>query len=265
MAYLDINSDFDVAVAKERHRVLSAQIPNELGINRSFLNWAVAWDGLIHQPPDRFYNTLSRNIPGMVTAFIDFMGTQDGELTVSVKRNQRFVFEAENVITTDCTGKTLRFKEWVVKDIDSRRQGIGLNLFMNLFEFAVASGFDRITLRAGKEDGKFFWADHGFYLKDDYHKGILFDNILRNMAQCFDTIPVGILKYVYSILSEGALDVSWKIVRLPGMVADKPLGWWLMQGDNPEYVLNLHDPEQVVRAKQSFERSMAIYPVPAVS
>ena len=265
MPYLDINSDFDVAAAKNRHDFLSKQIPEGLGISRAFLNWTVAWDGLIGQEPDRLYNTLSRNIPGTVTAFIDFSGTAGADLNVSVKQNQRFVFEAENTITTDCTGKTLRFEEWMIKDTDSRRQGIGLNLFNNLLQFASGAGFDRIALRAGREDGKYFWARHGFYLKDEFHKATLFENVLQNLSEYSDTILSGIQEAVYSIIDEGGLDASWKLARLPGMVGGMPLGWRLMAGNNPEYILNLRDPLQMARVRASLERPAAICPVPVVS
>ena len=263
LPYVDINSQFDIVAAKARQSELDSQIPKGLGINRSALSWPLAWDNLIGQSPSKFYKTLSRDMPGEVDVFVDLAGTVGGEISVYINRNGRCVFEAENKITTDITGKTLRFEEWLIKEIDSRRHGMGLNLLRNMIDMAQAAGVDRIALRAGKEDGKFFWARHGFYLKEELHRNKLVANIEENLVRYSDTLPAGIYETVRSMLAENALDLSWRIARLPGTLNGKPLGWQLLEGDNnPEYIMNLKDEQQMARVRASLERPAVATLVP---
>lgn len=251
MSYQPLQPEFDGAAARQRHYALSADIPAGLGINRSFLHWTKAWDNLIGMTPATFYYTLTRHMPGELSVFVDFTGTSDAEITCSLKRQGRFVFEAENKLVQDGLGKHLRFEEWLVKDPATRGQGIGLNLLRNFMEIAEVAGFDRIHLRAGKEDGKYFWARHGFDLKEGYYRAQLVVDIQKNLEKYSDTIPPATRKDVEKLLDQGGLDLCWHLARLPGTVQGKPLGWVLMQGYNPEYNLDFHNPEQMARVRAS--------------
>ncbi|QQG36668.1 MAG: GNAT family N-acetyltransferase [Micavibrio aeruginosavorus] len=254
MPYQPLQERFDPASARRRHDALSAEIPAGLGVNRSFLHWEHVWNDLLVQSPSAFYQTLARNMPGELSVFVDFASTHDAEITCSLKKNGRFVFEAENKIIRDGQGKKLRFEEWVVKEPEQRGQGIGLNLLRNFISVAQAAGFDSLSLRAGKEDGKYFWARHGFDLKDGHYRDQLVVDIRNNLEKHSDTIPLATRKNVMDLLDRGGLDLCWHLARLPGTVQGKPLGWVLMQGYNPEYAMDLHNSEQMTRVQASFEQ-----------
>lgn len=262
MPYQPIQPEFDGVAARQRHTALSADIPAGLGVNRSFLQWTTAWDRLIGMSPAAFYYTLARNLPGELSVFVDFTGTSDAEISCSLKQRGRFVFECDNKLVQDGRGKSLRFEEWLVKDPEHRGQGIGLNLLRNFLEVAGSADFDRITLRAGKEDGKYFWARHGFYLKEELYRDHLAADIRNNLEKYSDTIPSEIRKHVFGLLEQGNLDLCWHLARLPGTVEDKPLGWVLMQGYNPEYCLDLHNSEQMARAQTSLRPREGRFSVP---
>lgn len=267
MYLLDVQQEFDAAAALIRHRQLSADMPAGLAVARSNLKWTNAWDYFIGQSPKAFYETISRNIAGNVSVYLNFMETDEENFSIDVKQDGRFVFKVENRLISDGRGKTLRFEEWVNKNVDSHndsgRQGIGLNLFRNIFEAAERGGIDLIQLRAGKADGKYFWARHGFYLRDEFFRQRMVQQVLNNVALYSDTLPGGIEKTVRDIVAEGGLDMCWKIARLEGALEGKPLGWKLLEGDNPEYSIDLHNPEQVARVKASFVRpAVSVAPVP---
>lgn len=261
MSYRPLHEDFDCVAARRRHEVLSADIPAGLGVNRSFLRWAPSWDDLLKQPPSVFYQTLARNMPGELSVFVDFSGACDAEITCSLKQNGRFVFESENKVVRDGQGKKLRFEEWVVKEPEHRCHGIGLNLLMNFVSMAQASGFDSISLRAGKEDGKYFWARHGFYLKDVGYRDLMGQDIRKNLEEYSDTIRPEIFKEVSNWIDEGSLDLCWRVARLPGNIGGKPLGWVLLQGYNPEFLMDLRNDGQMARVYESFERRRRPAPV----
>lgn len=253
-----VRPEFDVVAARARHSQLSAPIPRGLSINRSNVNWTQDWDRMIGQSPQSFYETLCRHIDGEVSVYIDFAETEEENFNINIKRNGRFVFEAENKIVTDGRGKILRFEEWANKDADSKGRGMGLNLFRNIFEIAQCSGIDHIELRAGREDGKYFWARHGFYLKAEHFRVKMADQIRENLVRYSETLPVGIKNLVEEILDECQMDMCWKVARIEGMLEAKPMGWKMLEGYNPEYCLNLRDEDQVERVKSSLVRPSAL-------
>ena len=258
MSGYHLNQDFDVAASRIRHKALMAEMPAKLGVATYDPKWTYAWDFLIGQSPQSFYETLGRNIEGELSVHIDFMETGEDNFDIDIRRNGRIVFKSENKIGSDGSGKFIRFEEWVNEDIDSRHKGTGLNLFKNLFEIAEKGGIDHMQLRAGKEDGKYFWARHGFYLKDQHYRAQMKEQVVQNLSCYSDTLPAGIQKQVQDILDNTGLDMCWHLAHLEGTLDGKPLGWKLLEGYNPEYRLDLHDPEQVARAKASFAASSAI-------
>lgn len=262
-------ADFDVAVARSRDRQLDTAMPQGLSVVRCNPEWANQWDFKIGQSPRSFYETLCRNIDGEVKVYIDFFDYEDSNFTVDILKCGRTVFKTENKIFDDGRGKFLLFKEWENKDPDSRRHGIGLNLFMNMIDNAIAASLDFITLRGGREDGRFFWPAHGFYFRDSLFCERAIPQIADNLAKYSDTIPDGIQENACQILERGGNDLCWKIARLPGTVVvdnrTRPLGWALLDiPHESEYQIDLNDKEQVARVKASFIRPAAVaLPKPA--
>lgn len=249
--------------ATMRHHQLSADIPAGLGINRVFLKWAENWDNIFRTSPRAVYETLCRDIVGDVNVFIDLNTFGEGEFLLSIRHNKRIVFDIENEISIDGRGTGLKFKSWENKDLDSRGQGTGLKLFKNFLNLAEAGRIDFIKLRAGKEDGRYFWARHGFYCTDMYDVKRVSPEIRENIEKYSNTIPSGIRDMAHEIVDQGGLDMCWKLARLEGCVPVndyagmrvKPLGWALLRTDSEcNYSLNMHDPAQIARVKASFER-----------
>lgn len=247
--------------ATARHHQLSADIPAGLGINRAFLKWAEHWDNIFRTSPRALYETLCRDIAGDVHVFVDLDTCGEGAFNLTLRNNNRIVFEVENEIASDVRGTILKFKSWENKDVDSRGQGTGLKLFRNFFILAGAGGVDFIKLRAGKEDGRYFWARHGFYCADTYDVARVSPEIRKNIEKYSDTIPSGIVDQAREIVDQGGLDMCWKLARLAGQVrvSDhaggrvKPLGWALLRTENEcNYSLDMRDPVQLGRVRSSF-------------
>lgn len=252
-----------VQLAMVRHHQLSADIPPGLGINRAFLRWTENWDKIFRVPPCAVYETLCRDIAADVKVSVNLDMLGNGRFTLSVRDHRRIVFEAENELSADCCGTVLKFKNWENKDIDSRGRGMGLKLFRNFFNLAETGGIDFIKLRAGKEDGHYFWAHHGFYGAEACDVKRLSAEIGENIKKYSHTIQPGIHDWACEIVDQGGLDMPWKLARLPGRVTvndyaglrSKPLGWALLRTVSAcNYSLDMRDPVQVVRVKSSFER-----------
>ena len=257
--------------ATARHHQLSADIPAGLGINRAFLKWAENWDNIFRTSPRALYETLCRDIDGEVNVFIDLDMGGEGEFTLSIRNNNRIVFDTKNKIIIDGSGTSLQFKSWENKDIDSRGRGTGLKLFKNFITLAEAGRIDFIKLRAGKEDGRYFWARHGFYCAGAHDVARVRDEIRQNIEIYSHTIPPGITDQAHEIVDQGGLDMCWKLARLEGRVQVndyagvrvKPLGWALLNTSSKcNYSLNMHDAVQMARVKSSLERGPVV-PAPA--
>ncbi len=255
--------------ATARHHQLSADIPAGLGINRAFLKWAENWDHIFRTSPRKLYETLCRDIDGDVNVFIDLDTGGEGAFTLSIRNNNRIVFDIENELAMDCRGTILKFKSWENKDLDSRGQGTGLKLFKNFIALAETRRIDFIKLRAGKEDGRYFWARHGFYCADTQDVKRVSGEIRKNIEKYSHTIQSGITDRAHEIVDQGGLDMCWQLARLPGAVEVngykgvrvKPLGWALLNTDSEcNYSLDMHDPAQMARVKASLERG-AVVPV----
>ncbi len=255
--------------ATARHHQLSADIPAGLGINRTFLKWTENWDRIFRTSPRAVYETLCRDIAGEVNVFIDMDVGGEGEFLLSIRNNNRIVFDVENKIVIDGRGTTLKFNSWENQDIDSRGQGTGLKLFRNFIAMAEAGDVDFIKLRAGKEDGRYFWARHGFYCADTQDVKRVSGEIRKNIEKYSHTIQSGITDRAHEIVDQGGLDMCWQLARLPGAVEVngykgvrvKPLGWALLNTDSEcNYSLDMHDPAQMARVKASLERG-AVVPV----
>lgn len=253
-------------LAAVRHQQLSADIPAGLGINRAYLKWAENWDGILCVSPRTVYETLCRDIAGDVKMFIDLDMSGEGDFTLSVRDHKRLVFDIENQITRDIYGTTLKFKNWENKDADSRGRGMGLKLFRNFISLAESGRIDFIKLRAGKEDGRYFWARHGFHCADIHDVSRVSVEIRENIKKYSDTLPAGINDLAQKIVDQGGLDMCWRLARLPGQVAFsergdtrlKPLGWALLRTDSEcNYSLNIHDPVQMAQVRSSLERGAA--------
>lgn len=257
--------------ATARHYQLSADIPAGLGINRAFLKWAENWDRVFRTTPRAVYETMCRDIGGDVRIFVDLDMSGEGAFNLYLHNKRRLVFEIENKIIHDGRGTTLLFKSWENRDVDSRGRGTGLKLFKNFLRLAEVGSVDSVNLRAGKEDGRYFWARHGFYCAEACDVERVSPGIRENIERYSHTIPTGIRNRAEEIVARGRLDMCWELARLEGrvLVDDyagprvKPLGWALLHTDcECNYSLDLHDPVQVARVKASLERVSSCPPVP---
>ena len=271
-----VQNQFNTAQsAMARHRQLSADIPAGLGINRAFLQWAENWDKLFNASPRTVYETLCRDIEGAVNVSVDLDLGGEGDLSLSIRHNNRIVFDIENQIIQDGCRTALRFKSWENKDVAARGQGMGLRLFRNFLCLAQASRIDFISLRAGKEDGRYFWARHGFYAAEVHDIQRVSPEIRKNISQYASAMPSALHDRVHDIVAQGGLDMCWQLARLEGevLVNDdyagkrvKPLGWALLRTDSEcHYRLDMHDPVQMARVRSSLMRTPACAPGSALS
>ncbi len=242
---------------RARHRALSAQIPEGLKIKRSFLSWVEHWDRLFRMPPHVFYQTLCRDLPGDVRVHIDFDLGGGGDFNVSIKERGRYVFEAENKLVEEAGGMNLKFDSW--ENSGARGQGRGVTLFGNILQAIRLGEIQKIVLRAGKEDGRHFWARHGFYYRAPADQQRMAAVIQDNLQEYAPRMAPESLRQVQEILAQDGLDVCYQLGRLDETVPVgdqvRPLAWALLRGDvECHYCLDLHDAAQMARVAASLRR-----------
>lgn len=238
--------------AAGQRSTLHTSLPDGLVTSQFHARWHDEWRALMKVSPEIFYATMTQNIPGHLTVYVNVKDTGLGTIDLSLQQNGRTVFESEgNKITSDCLGYHLRFEEWKVKDASIKGHGICLNLFKNFYSFAGQAGIDDIALRAGYDDGKVFWARRGFYLKDRFYIDSMVQAIRENLLKRMDTLRSATVEMVRDIIDQPDLDMNWRLVRLPEEHGGKLLARQLMDGYNPEYRIDFHNAEQMARVQHT--------------
>lgn len=240
-----------------RHQILSAQIPQDLGINRSYSGWAEKWDEVFRISPAQFQQILHRDVPGDLRTYVDLEGRGNGEFNISVQQNGRYLFDITNKISMHPQGNVIKFDSWENKG--AHGQGLGVALFRNCLEVAALGNIHEIQLRAGKEDGRYFWARHGFYYRDQADQQRVAPGIAQNIEKYAAHMTPAQKQAAADILAQGGLDSCYQLARLEGSVPvgdkTKPLGWALLHTEcEANYRLDLHDAAQMARVRASMQR-----------
>ncbi|HEY0901211.1 MAG TPA: hypothetical protein VGD95_03725 [Micavibrio sp.] len=248
-----------------RQNALSAQIPQGLGVNRSFSGWADQWERVFRVSPHVFYQTLCRNVPGGVEAYVDLDLGHGGEFNLSIKDQGRTLFAAENKLSQGVGGVTLKFDCWENKNSDKRGAGLGKILLRNILEAVAPGDIHEIVLRAGKEDGRYFWARHGFYGREPSDLQRVAPEIAANIEKYAAFMLNDQQRAARDILQQGGADVCYRLARLEGRIPVedklKPLGWALLRTQSePNYRLDLRDAQQMQRVKAALQAGLSTAP-----
>lgn len=260
----DVSGSFNrTGHALARHKILSEQLPQGLGINRCFAEWALHWDRIFNMNPKDFHQTLSRDIPGEVRVFLDLDHSGTGEFNISINEGNRTVFEAQNLISSGATGTAMKFDSWENKNVEGRGRGIGVTLLRNILDVCGAGDLRNIHLRAGREDGHFFWPRHGFHCRSAFDLGRIAGEVRENIKTYAPHMPAETLKAAEDIMAEGGLDSCYRLARLEGsvMVKDRvrPLGWALLKTPSEGYYeIDLTDRQQLAQVRATLQRPASV-------
>ncbi|MCB9990506.1 MAG: hypothetical protein H6867_03880 [Rhodospirillales bacterium] len=124
-----------------------------------YVNKPDEWNQAIGMDPARFYALLSKDLPGNVFVSVELNGGGQGSLKVRSDLDGKELFWAER--SFDRPRQTLKLEEVRIEHEQMRRKGIGKVLLQNQLDVAQAWGIEKLTLKAGREDGPFFWSRRG--------------------------------------------------------------------------------------------------------
>lgn len=181
----------------------------------------VQWDEAIGMEPAEFYDLWTRDLPGEITIFLELTGGGQGKLMLTSRDNGKVLFEAEREF--DRPRWTMNLEEASVKDVDMRRKGIGKILFDNQLALAEKWGIRKFTVRAGREDGPYYWSRRGAYLADEPHTAeerkpvnIFRGDIEKGLAALAGTLEPEFAAQARKALDTAGCHANCVIARLPG-------------------------------------------------
>lgn len=199
----------------------------------------------------------AQNMPFNTNVSVTMNGGAQATIEMTGSRDGHTVFSAEDcyIYKTDPARSFMRIDEVRVEE-DLRGEGIGKQFLKNTVQICDDMNIKEIQLRAGREDGAFFWARHGFVLEGTWvlrNLGAIKENLERVKDQLSDKS----VKRVEELWDAGNENIIWGIVDLPDMIDGKPAGAELLKGVEYRAKLDLTDHEQRARLDVALARGKA--------
>lgn len=185
---------------------------------------------------------------------VDMSGGAQATMEMTGRRNDHTIFTAEDcyIYKSDPARSFMRIDEVRIEE-DMRGHGIGKQFLENTVKLCDDLDIKEIHLRAGREDGAFFWARHGFVLEAEW----VFKNlgpIKENLERLKAHLPEKSVQAVEAALESKALNAVWTIVDLPDVIDGRPAGAVLLDGVEYRAKLDLKDHEQRARLDVALAR-----------
>lgn len=189
---------------------------------------------------------LSAKLSGSSQATLDMTGRNAAGAVFSVDDFYIFKSNPERAF--------IRIDEIRIEEA-ARGFGIGKQFLKNTVALCDQIGVNKIQLRAGREDGAFFWARHGFVLEGEFVFRNL-SNVADNLEKYRDQMSETSIGIVEAALSEYKETAVWDIVDLPEVIDNKPIGALLLNGVEYRAELDLTNHEQ----RQRLDAALAKLP-----
>lgn len=138
---------------------------------------------------------------------------------------------------------------WLGAHLFERRSGLGTIFLSNLFELAAENGYERIALRAGRDNGPLFWSLHGFGFEDEgaMHRSGFRAAVTKaaNTLESTGKLPASIADEARAIANAPYAPLSnARVATIPHLVDGVPAGRLLLEGLHEfNAVARLNDPE----------------------
>jgi len=201
-------------------------------------NLREVWNNGIDISPSVFYNVLTDNLPDTNSISLDLNSCDEGVLTIKSK-----ALEAE--IFFSALHKKLKIEEVVVGN-DYKRHGVGKTLLRNCINFSNLLGIKTIELRAGRDDGEFFWSKRGGVLEDvDIIKSRFISKVRKNLSELEHMVGRETPKKVNRILNTDDIRMSFAIASMKETLNSQPIGTTLLKTTNPMLYFHLDDKKQM--------------------
>jgi hypothetical protein len=189
--------------------------------------------------PDALYELVARGLPDAQVS-VDIEPGGHACLSVASKVQGRTVFTAEDCALQRHAGilSIARDRDTEVRATD-KGLGLGKIFLANMIALGEALGLRRIDMRAGRENGAWYWSYRGAQLDTDTNS-VVYDRFERAVRDNMRNLPDGLQAKARAILDAPGADVNVRLARLG--YRD---GAALLSGTNPMVVFRLDDTEQV--------------------
>jgi hypothetical protein len=187
-------------------------------------------------------NIVARGLPGAEIG-VHVLSSDEMCIDVTCRAGRNLLFSARDNIVQTGAGILA-----IAQDRDSevrthlKGAGFGKVFLDNMLTLAREMNLQRITLRAGREDGAWYWSYRGARLDAGDTDGMIykrFESTVRdNIARIGDN---GLRAQVEEILARPGLDANVRIARIGTMDAGRPAGALVLAGTNPPVVFNMND------------------------
>jgi hypothetical protein len=195
------------------------------------------WREAVGLPPKHFVDLWTKDLPGNPLLSLSFSGGGQGDWDLTAKG-----LAAEGNFSK--THGTLFLKEVRIPDDGNRRHGTGKRFFGNMIAACKEWGIKQITLKAGREDGAYFWARRGGYV-ESYFVNRYKDELRQELIKLKNALPPATMARIGSIIDESGQDVAARLARLPDTVGGQPVGLLLLKPHEMRMEFNLDDPGQM--------------------
>lgn len=212
------------------------------------------WAQICPYSADKLGATWAENLPLDTSVSVKMNGGAQATIEMTGRRDGHTVFTAEDcyIYKSDPARSFMRIDEVRVEEA-LRGEGIGKQFLKNTVQICDDMQIKEIQLRAGREDGAFFWARHGFVLEGEWVLGKL-GEIKENLARLKDQLSEKSVQKVEALFEEGNVNIIWGIVDLPDVIDGKPAGAALLRGVEYRAKLDLTDHEQRARLDVALAR-----------
>ena len=195
---------------------------------------------------------LARGLPG-ASVMVRMESDGDARIDIDCRAGGKKLFSADdNAIQVRAGIMT------IAQDRDSevrthvKGAGFGKVFLDNMLTLAERMNLRRVDMRAGREDGAWFWSYRGGRLDIRGTDDIVYQRFERTVRENIARLTDEDLKArAEAVLAQPGADANVRLARLAGTVDGKPAGAALVANTNPIVVFNIRDAAQMtdVRAQ----------------
>lgn len=222
-----------------------------------YVNRPDEWDQAIGMDPAEFYRLWTADLPGEPVIRVELNGGGQGTLSIRCQHQGKEVFWAERQF--DRPRGTMNLDEVRIENENLRRKGLGKILFENQLNVARRWGINTLSLKAGREDGPYFWSRRGAYIAhfpnaDESRQPFTgFKRDIENGLKYLEgTLSDEFAAQVRTALDRDGQKANTVIARLPGETAPgDPMATELFDYVTEfRAVFHLDDPAQMAQVEQ---------------
>lgn len=187
-----------------------------------------------------------RGLPG-AEVFVSMEPGGDARIDIRCRAGGKLLFSAEDNVLQVRAGIMT-----IAQDRDSevrthlKGAGFGKVFLDNMLTLARQLDMRRVDMRAGREDGPWYWSYRGARLDLNDVTGVMYQRFERavreNVARAGDEV---LRARVEEILASPAPDANVRLARMDGMVNGRAAGAVALENTNPVVVFDLTDAAQM--------------------